>query len=219
MSDQVYSALRARILNGDVAPGDRLVELELARSLEVSQAPVRDALIRLGHDGLVVRSPRRGTYVATVDRTEAKKVYELRATLEEYSAREMCLVGTEAGFDQMAYWVAEMHHAAARNDLPALVEADMGFHRTLYNASDHRVLPRIWPMLENTMRAFTAVSNRVFFQTLEEIAATHDPLLDALRQRESDRAATLFREHVEFIWAEIENPAATERPRGKLRRG
>ena len=161
LSDQVYSDLRARILDGRLAPGERLVELDLARMLEVSQAPVRDALIRLSHDGLVVKAPRRGSYVATVEREEARSVYRLRAVLEEFAARQVCQASSDPDLAVMRSHAEAMHLAAKRNDLEGLVDSDMAFHRELYRLSGQVLLPRIWPMLENTMRAFTAVSNRV----------------------------------------------------------
>ena len=211
LSDGVYRNLRGRILNASLVPGERLVELELARDLKVSQAPVRDALIRLAHDGLVVKSPRRGSYVATIDRDEARKVYDLRATLEEYAAREMCAAGTAEALDEMRHWLAQMHEAASKDDLNGVVDADMAFHRTMYLGAGHPVLPRLWPMLENTMRAFTAVSNRVYFRSLEQIAATHDPLLSALSAGDAGRSAQLFRDHVVFVWDEIDSETG-ERP-------
>lgn len=202
----MYSDLRSRILDGRLAPGERLVELDLARTPEVSQAPVRDALIRLAHDGPAVKAPRRGSYVATVDRDEARSVYELRAVLEEFAARHACELSPAPDLQGMRQHLEGMHVAASANDLESLVEHDMAFHRELYSLTRHPLLPRIWPMLENTMRAFTAVSNRVLFRSLEVIAATHDPLLAALEEQDGATAATLFREHVQYVWTEMEGP-------------
>jgi DNA-binding GntR family transcriptional regulator len=204
LSDQVYAALRSQILDGSLAPGERLVELELAKQLNVSQAPVRDALIRLAHDGLVVQAPRRGSYVASIDPAEAHRAYSLRASLEEYAARDFCDHGGSRALPALRRAVTDMHAAAARNDLAQLIDADMTFHSIVYSASQHPVLGRVWPMLETTIRTFTSVSNRVVFTSLDEIASTHEPLLDALERGDRDAAAVLARQHVEYVWQQLE---------------
>src|SRR5690242_2606867 len=77
LSDQVYDLVRAAIAAGELEPGARLVELELARRYGVSQAPVRDALRRLAADGLVLQFPRRGSYVADISEEDARQAYRV----------------------------------------------------------------------------------------------------------------------------------------------
>lgn len=215
LSDHVQSAIRAQILTGDLAPGSRLVELELARSLQVSQGPVRDALVQLAHEGLVVKVPRRGSFVATVDSSEAERVYALREVLESFAAQEFCRWGADAVITELEQLVAQMTAAADAGDLPGLVDADMAFHRLVYVSSGHPVLPRIWPMLESTMRAFTTLSNQLIFPSLRDIPLTHVPLVDALRSRDSARAGRLFAAHVHHVWDHINAPGP--KPRGRTR--
>src|ERR1700678_4172389 len=86
LSDKVYGLVRRAILDGTQAPGSRLVESEIARSLGVSQAPVRDAIKRLGHEGLVTSLPRRGSYVTELSEHEFAIGRELRAAVEQVGA-------------------------------------------------------------------------------------------------------------------------------------
>lgn len=204
LSDQVYAALRADIINGELAPGERLVEIEIARSFEISQSPVRDALKRLAHEGLVLQEPRRGTFVATVDEHTARRSYELRAVLEPYAAAEFCAHAPDEALPRLQALLDDLRTAAADGDVARFVECDSAFHRFVWEASGHPVLPRTWPMVEATMRALTVISNQLYFGHLTEIAETHAPLLASLTDRDASRAAELFGDHVKEVWRRIE---------------
>ena len=88
LSDQAYDLMRRSILDGTLSPGARIVESEIARRLGVSQAPVREAVKRLAHEGLVTVLPRRGSYVAQISVDEVDDAREVRAMLEEAAARD-----------------------------------------------------------------------------------------------------------------------------------
>jgi DNA-binding GntR family transcriptional regulator len=210
LGDQVSDAIRRLILMGEYLPGQRLVETELARALSVSQAPVREALRQLAHEGIVVQLARRGTFVATVDADEARKAYEVRAVLERIAATEFCAVGSDEVIDELSSVVQEIRTAAGANDLPSFVEADMRFHRTIWDACEHPLLPKFWPLIEATVRSFTTVSNQLYFGDLIEIAEAHLPLLDALRARNGALASDLFHDHTIEVWRRIEHSEAPD---------
>jgi DNA-binding GntR family transcriptional regulator len=176
------------------APGTRLVESEIARQLSVSQAPVRDALRRLSHEGLVLQVPRRGSFVAEVSTEGARDAYELRAALETFAVQGALAHLTDDIISDLEDHIAEMRDAAKDDDLPAFIDADVRFHKTVWEASANSLLPRVWALVEPTMRDLTTVSNRVFFNDLDEIADTHYPLVEGLRLRDP-AVAELFREH------------------------
>jgi DNA-binding GntR family transcriptional regulator len=210
LSDQVYEALQADIVSGDLAPGQRLVETEIAKSFEVSQAPVRDALKRLAHEGLVLQEPRRGTFVASIDEQTARRSYELRALLEPYAATEFCAYAPDDALDVLRAHLDDMRAAAQDDDVRRFVEADTAFHRTVWEATGHPVLPRTWSPIESAMRALTPVSNQLYFGNLAEIAETHGPLIDALADRDAARSGRLFGEHVTEVWRRINASRARE---------
>lgn len=205
LADQVSDAIRQTILSGDYAPGQRLVETELARALSVSQAPVREALRQLAHEGVVVQFARRGTFVATVDAEEARKAYAVRAVLERVAAAEFCALADDDVVDELSEMVEDIRTAAQHNDLPHFVDADMRFHRTVWEASKHPLLPKIWPLIEATVRSFTTVSNQLYFGNLKEIAETHLPLLEALRARDAERASQALHDHTVEVWRRIQD--------------
>jgi DNA-binding GntR family transcriptional regulator len=201
LSDQVYTRIRTEILDRDLAPGIRIVESELARQLGVSQAPVRDALRRLAHEGLVEQFARRGTFVTEISESEARQTYEVRANLEELAAHEFMANASDADLDELDHLLRQMRAAAADDDVARLVQADAAFHRTIWEASGNVLLPRIWPMVEANFRRLTPLSNRERFGDLMEVANTHGPLLEGLRNGDQ-RVGALLRAHVMTVWTD-----------------
>lgn len=199
LSDQVYMRLRDQILDRALEPGARIVEYEIARQYGVSQAPVRDALRRLAHEGLVEQFARRGTFVTEVSEAEARQTYEIRAALEPLAAQEFIANAPPEALAALDRLLAEMRAAAARDDVSALVHADAEFHRTVWEGTQNVLLPRIWPMVEANFRRMTAVSNRKLFPNLTVVAESHAPLLDGLRNRD-EAIGELFRQHIMSIW-------------------
>jgi DNA-binding GntR family transcriptional regulator len=204
LSDQVYELVRSRLIAHEYEPGTRLVESEIARQLSVSQAPVRDALRRLSHEGLVLQIPRRGSFVAEVSTEEARDAYELRAALERFAVEGALTHLDDGMLADLEADVRDMLAAAEDDDLPAFIDADVRFHKSVWEASGNSLLPRVWALIEPSMRNFTRISNRVFFHDLTEIAHTHHPLVEGLRRRDPE-VAELFAEHALHIWHLLES--------------
>lgn len=203
LSGHIYDSLRGQIITGQLEPGERLVESDIARTLEVSQSPVRDALKRLSHEGLVMHLPRRGNFVASISEEEAKRSYLVRESLEEVAAREFCAYADVIAIEELQRCLDDMRRAAQRGDQAALIDADVDFHRIVWSSGENPLLPRIFPMVEATIRKFTAVSNRVYFDA-SEVAESHVPLLESLIARDADLAAKEHKAHVRAVWERIE---------------
>jgi DNA-binding GntR family transcriptional regulator len=202
LSGHIYDSLRAQIIGGQLDPGERLVESDIARTLEVSQSPVRDALKRLSHEGLVLHLPRRGNFVASISEEEAKRSYRVRESLEDVAAREFCAYAESSSIDELYECISDMRRAAQEGDQAALIDADVRFHRIVWASSENPLLPMIFPMVEATIRKFTAVSNRLYFDA-SEVAESHVPLVESLVSRDPDRAAEVHRAHVREVWERI----------------
>lgn len=214
LSDQIYQLLVDAISSGELQPGQRVVESEIARRFSVSQAPVREAVKRLANSGMVLQLPRRGSFVATIDEQTARRAYKLRAVLEEHAAREFCQFADKRAADELSTILASMKSAAKGDDLRGVIECDIEFHRTVWESTGDVLLARMWPLVEGSLRAFTTISNRLYFGSLTEIAQTHDPLVDALRRRDSNAAGSLFHDHVTAVWERVDQAAAEARKPG-----
>lgn len=144
LSDQVYARVRGLIIEGALAPGARLVESEIARQFNVSQAPVREAVRRLVHEGLADHIPRRGSFVAVVSQEDAHHARAVRVAIEELAARTVAAQSSNTPFEALEVQVEAMRRAALQGDVGGFRDADITFHRTVCEISGNPFLPKLW---------------------------------------------------------------------------
>ena len=196
--DIVYSALKRRIMLNEIAPGEPLTELGLAREVGCSQGTVREALLRLQEDGLVSRSGHRGTSVTPLDPDAAEEILDLRKRLETRgSLRAARAFTSEAGAELRALRKG-MAAAARREDEYALIELDMRFHAAIFRLASPPVLEQILIrcMLHSHRQKLWAPGHR---RTLMRTAERHDVLIEALEARDGERLAHEMSHHLETI--------------------
>jgi len=195
-SDRVREILMKRILDGVYAPGDRIVELDVARDLDTSQAPVREALRELQGLRLVEVRPYRGARVRAVSDEEMRESLDVRALLEEHAARRaarsVCARSVE-----LREALAAMQAAAERDDCDAFVRSDFAFHRTIVSCADRGALLHVWESVGVEVRI------RMLLQRsgvdLAVVAATHQPILEAFEAGDGEAAGRLLRRHPEAV--------------------
>jgi DNA-binding GntR family transcriptional regulator len=183
-----------RILRGELQPGERLVETRIAQELGTSQAPVREALRDLELLRFVESAPFKGSRVREVADEELLEIYPVRAALEELAAREAA-VKLDGKVDALEAEFDAMHRAADAGDLHEQVVHDVAFHRLIVEAAGNGILLDAW--------AFLRIESRTIVTALKtgldghEIAERHRPVLDALRDRDPERAGKALRRHLE----------------------
>jgi DNA-binding GntR family transcriptional regulator len=195
LSDQAYDLMRKSILDGTLTPGSRIVESEIARQLGVSQAPVREAVKRLAHEGLVTSMPRRGSYVSQISAGEADDARDVRALLEEAAAREAVKHFDAAARRTLEELVAAMRKDAKNSDLAAFRVHDMGFHRAVVELSGNSYLPRLWDVMESSLLSLRVVGDPGFSGSWTEMAEAHQDLVELLASGNRGRAAAGFHSH------------------------
>jgi DNA-binding GntR family transcriptional regulator len=207
LRDQIREVLLARILEGEYAPGARIVELQVAQELGVSQAPVREALRELEALRLIVSEPHRGARVRQVTAAELAEIYPVRAALEEEAARTAAVrLGGDVRALEREY--AAMCAAAARNDANALVAHDVAFHRVIVEASGNRTLLEMWTSLRVEARTvITLVKDR---PDLREVAEMHAPLIEAFRAGNPRQCGRMLRRHLEHFAKWVPKELASE---------
>jgi len=142
-AERTLSALRESILGGELVPGARLGEVELADRLGVSRTPVREALSRLAAEGLVEIQPNRGARVVTWTVAELEGVFDLRSTLEPQLTAFAVPHATPADvaeLDGLAHRMVEVGCPGPEQDLDALVPLNRAFHDRLVALADHPAL-------------------------------------------------------------------------------
>jgi DNA-binding GntR family transcriptional regulator len=191
LREEVKNVLLERILSGHYAPGERLVETRIAQELGVSQAPVREALRDLESVRFVETVPFRGARVRAISDAELIEVYPIRGALEEVAAREAAkrLQGDVSALEE------ELQAMARARDLREQVEHDVRFHQLIVEASGNSRLIEIWASLQ--VEARTAITALRTGLTPREAAEMHQPIVDALRRKDSRGAGRAIRSHVE----------------------
>ena len=192
---QVAAAIRSAIVTGKLRPGDPLVETVLAEQLNVSRAPIREAIQDLENDGLVETVAYKGKRVKPLTVREVVEICDMRQIFEVVAVRRILARGTSTD----ALWgpCREMEVAAGRGDKEGLVGADEAFHRTLIQLSDHQLLVRLWNGLYH--RIHQIMSLRDDDDDLVDIAATHPPIVTALQAADTELAVRLVSEHADAL--------------------
>jgi len=204
LADQIYGRLRGAIIRGQLHPGKRLVELEIAAQFGTSQGPVREALQRLERDGLVERRVRSATFVTDISVDEMHSLFSVRAMIEGFAVRYAASKITSEQCDELQALIENMRRAGHDEDMAVLVEHDMMFHRCICEWSGNTTLLRAWTPLYSQIQRFVTQTHQRYFPHLEEIAEMHQPIVDTLLSGNADEAADLLQKHIMLIWSRIE---------------
>ncbi|MCS6849117.1 MAG: GntR family transcriptional regulator [Anaerolineae bacterium] len=211
LAHQIMQQLRIEIIHGKLAPGERLVELDIARRMGTSQGPVREALQMLERDGLVERRARTASFVAPLSFDDMYELFKIRSLVESYAVRRAAQRISNAECDELDALVTQMRDAGERGDIVTLVECDMAFHRRLCEWSGSTTLVQMWTPLYSQIQRFVAQNHPQHFKNLAEIADTHEPIVAALRRRRPAAAARAVREHIMLIWSLMERRSIQKR--------
>jgi DNA-binding GntR family transcriptional regulator len=199
--DRVYAIIRRRILTGELAPGSRLVASRIATSVKASRTPVREAILRLVTEGLADETPA-GLVVTDLTEEQIVDLYEVRVPLEATAAR---LAATQLSSLHLAQ-IEALHErfitgvGAPRPDPNALAALNLELHRAICHAARNPLLLEFMSRIYDTLGRF----RRTTFQhpgRLAEVAAEHDALVRALRERDPARAERVARAHMEHAMA------------------
>jgi DNA-binding GntR family transcriptional regulator len=197
----VEKQIRAAIASGELAPGERISEVAIAKRLGVSATPVREAFRHLERDGLIEVAPYRGARVRNLSERDLAESYSLRAHLENMAIRLAFPRLVEDDYAQLAEHIRSMEECAHADDLVGVVEHDVAFHRHILRAADHDLLAQTWEQI-NPQR-WTYVTVRVLSERGPlYIAQRHWPLLEALRGPSLEAAVSAASDHIELVGSE-----------------
>lgn len=203
LPDQVYDYLRRAVICGELPPGEKLVELDIAAQMGTSQGPVREALQRLERDGLVERRARSATFVTSNSIDEMYELFSIRAVIEGFAIRRTAQTITLEQCGELDDLIAKMADAGSRGEIIPLAEHDMQLHRLIVEWAGSAGFLRSWSPLSNQIQRFIVQSHPEHYPDFVEIGTRHQPIVDALRRHDSDGAAQAMQEHIMLIWPKI----------------
>lgn len=196
LRDVVFNTLREAILRGELKPGERLMELQLASQLGVSRTPIREAIRMLEQEGLAVTMPRKGAEVAKMTLKGMEDVLEIRAALDELASQLACERMTEEQLIRLEERKNAFEKSLKTGNVKAIAEADVNFHDVIYEATGN---PKLVNMLNNLREQIYRY--RVEYlkdaDNYPTLIKEHEAIYQALVQRNKGAAREAIGEHVE----------------------
>jgi DNA-binding GntR family transcriptional regulator len=193
--DQVVDALRSAILSGYLAPGRQLREVQLAGEFGISRAPLREAMRALEEDGLLVKRPYRGSFVATVDDRAIDEIAGLRRLVEPYAMQRTVARLQPGDLARLREWNDTLRSAARDDDIATAIDAHLQLHRFFYEHADHDQLAALWRGWESQLRMFLAEDLKRFLDP-DESADAHGHLLDLIESEDWEALKTEAASHI-----------------------
>ena len=197
LADDVVDRLRDAIFHGSFKPGEALREEQLAAMLDVSRGPVREALVQLEREGLVIVRRHRGATVARLSRSDLEDVYSLRLALERLAIQRAARYATEQDFAAMEAVLLAFDVALSRGPSEKEVaELDVRFHDLIYQAARHQRLYDCWANLKSQIYIFLLSRNVADPDFRAVTVKAHADLLAAIRTRDEARATIEIEDHL-----------------------
>lgn len=202
LSSQVETFITHELMRGHLVSGQRINEAEMSRRLGISRNPIREAVRRLEERGVLVSSPRRGTFVRGFTRKDVDDIFSFRLVVEDFSLKIGLSQMTDEHLEAMAQAVRDMEAAAGRGDTVSLVEKDFTFHHLICRLpNNHQSLHAFLAIKAELQFLITMIDQR--FETLEAAAADHWPVVEALRTRNLAASRKALREHIKESWSHL----------------
>ena len=197
--DHVAQALRSAILSGRLAPGSQLREVQLANEFGISRAPLREAMRVLEEEGLLIKKPYRGSFVATVDARTIDEIASLRRLVEPYAVERTVARLQPEDLTQLDAWKENLRSAARRGDIASAIDYHLMLHRFFYEKADHDQIASLWRGWESQLRMFLAADLRRF-PDAEQAADDHGRLLDLVAAGDIERLRVELAAHIHGAW-------------------
>ena len=196
LRDVVFNTLRQAILRGELKPGERLMEIQLANKLGVSRTPIREAIRKLELEGLVLMIPRKGAEVAEITEKSLRDVLEVRRALEELSVQLACEKITKEERRELERVAKEFQQVVKSSDITEIAEVDVRFHDIIYTATDNQKLIQLLNNLREQMYRYRVEylkRDGVFPQLIAE----HEAIIRHIENNEKEKATEVMCRHID----------------------
>jgi DNA-binding GntR family transcriptional regulator len=207
--EQVYEAILTQIESGRYGGDARLVQEEVAETLGVSRQPVRQALLLLRNEGVLMNAPGRGLMVVPLEAAKVRHLYEIRASLDALASRKAAERGSERARVEGAAFIERGRAAVSADSISEMIAADMAFHHFLYELSGNPMIAETasshWSYLRCVMGAVLMIG-----QAPVEIWTHHEAIMRAVIDGDVAEAERLARRHINFSASTVLNNADHE---------
>jgi DNA-binding GntR family transcriptional regulator len=197
LKDHVYNYIAKKIINGELAPNEKINENEIVKKMNISRTPVREALIQLASEGLLENVPRKGFVLRHVDENTAKELYAVIGLLEGYAAKLVAPVISEKELKDMAFYVSSMDLAIESNNFEMYYQLQAKFHDTYLELCDNKILlDTLNQMKKKFLRKVYRKEDTDDMQQMLRITnKEHGQILNLFHQKKYDKLEMEVRRH------------------------
>ena len=195
LRDVVFTSLREAIIKGELRPGERLLEVQLAEQLGVSRTPIREAIRKLELEGLVIMLPRRGATVAGITKKHLEEVLEIRKALEVLAVDLACDKMTEENLNKLRRMEEEFELAIQSDDIVKLADLDEEFHRLIHQSGGNERLSNILETLREQIYRYRLEALKDRYQR-KELVKQHRAIVEGIANHDKASAEEAIRTHI-----------------------
>lgn len=198
LRERVLDSLRTAIINGELKPGDTLIETDLAAQLGISRAPLREAINILSVEGLVETIPYHGTKVRKLARKDIEELYSVRSMMEVFAIERIIAAGpdrVDEAVTALRRICDEMMGAAREGSMTDVNSIDRRFHNALIEHSGNNLLFMLWNSVTLRVQQVMSLRNKKTGD-LQQIARNHLTIVDAIARSDTAEAIRLICEHI-----------------------
>lgn len=209
LRDVVFNTLRQAILRGELKPGERLMEIQLANKLGVSRTPIREAIRKLELEGLVLMIPRKGAEVADISEKSMKDVLEVRHALDELSVELACERISKAQIKELELAAIEFKKTLKSKDVTVIAEADVKFHDVIYTATNNQKLINLLNKIREQMYRYR-VEHLKNEEVYPQLLAEHDEIIKYISKKDKEKAKKIVCQHIDNQFETVKDVIRTK---------
>lgn len=196
--DRVANQIREAIKSGKLQPGERLIETDLAKDMQISRHPIREALRYLEKEGLVTTTPFKGAQVTPFSEQDIEELYTLRLSIEELAIRTLVKNLNDEKIKKLQAAINEMKRCVLKRKFKEYIYADLRFHGKICELCGHQRLLQVWRTLEPQMGLFILAANQPYEEeTPMIIYQQHLPVFKAIKAGEANQAVARMKSVLE----------------------
>lgn len=194
LKDQAINLLRDLIIGGQIAPGTKITERDVAARLGISRMPARDALMALEKEGLLV-SRLNARYVIELNEQEIRQLYMIRLVLEKLAVEQAIINATPSSDETLEAIMSEMRQAITQAEIPRYTSADLELHRTLWEQARNPYLLKMLVSMIGPIFMFISAQSRII-EDWQTSLALHQELVAAICARNQTVAVSSIEKHI-----------------------
>ena len=198
LGSQAYEGLKRIILNGQVNPGEKIKEGEIAKALGISRTPVREAINRLEKEGFIEIFPQRGAFVVQFSEKDVFELFLIRENLEGLAASMVAKNVSEGGLAKLESCIEGFQEPFSEKDIQRYAREDLKFHQTIVTLSEARRLISLISTLHDHIRIFR-LTTRGLSARMKSSLEEHKGIIEAVRARDPEEAERRMRHHIRNV--------------------